>query len=175
MDESASRIDLVNTPFRRAVERLFRCGVIGRALAAAYIRSIDPGAAGIQQIASLLHLRKVEQQTREFRLWWRQQFETKVCTLAEVRVRDYIDQVVRFHRAAGCRLPPLPHDVFWSRLVEDLENDSVLLAHAAELQKLPVGDAALELRLRSLDRAVEIHMAVLADEVLTEATVGGRG
>jgi hypothetical protein len=175
MDESASRIDLVNTPFRRAVERLFRCGVIGRHLAVAYIRSIDPGAAGIQQIARLLHLGKMEQQAREFRLWWRQQFETKVYALAEARVREYIDQVVRFHRAAGCRLPPLPHDIFWSRLVEDLANDSVFLAQAAELQKLPVGDTALDQRLRSLDRAVEIHMAVLVDEVLTEATVGGKG
>ena len=172
MDESASRMDLVNTPFRRAVERLFRCGVIGRALAAAYIRSIDPGAAGTQQIARLLHLGKMEQQAREFRLWWRQQFETKVCTLAEVRVRDYIGQVVRFHRAAGRRLPPLPHDIFRSWLIEDLANDSVFLAQAAELQKLPVGDAALELRLRSLDRAVEIHMAVLVDEVLTGSNRG---
>lgn len=161
--------------FWRAIERVFKCGAIGRALAAAYIRSIDPGAAGIQKIASLLHLQNMEQQAREFRLWWRQQFETKVSTLGEARVRNYIDQVERFHRAAGCRLPPLPHDIFWSRLIEGLTNDSVFLAHAAELRKLPVGGAALELRLRSLDRAVEIHMAVLVDEVLTEATVGGRG
>ncbi len=175
MDEPGSETSACSELLWRTIERVFRCGAIGRVLAAAYVRSGDLGAAVVQRIARLLRLRKVECRAREFRLRWRKGFETEIGELAVKRVSEYANKVVRSWQDAGYPLPADPHETLCNRLMQGLVGDSVFLAQIDEICKLPVSGAAVVQKLLALDRAIEIHAPVAAEELFAETSMGSQG
>jgi hypothetical protein len=150
----------------RAIQSSVVLGPIARLLAAGYLRSIEPTAIFTQHVFSALGLRRAERLAWEVRLGWRQWFEDKVCTLARDRILEGIDVVLGFYADMGYLLLPNPKEELYSRLTGALCEDPVLLAEMADLQKLPIGQLALQRRLLALDAGVERHMADLAHEMV---------
>jgi hypothetical protein len=139
--------------------RIFTFGLIGRAIAAIYLASIDPVASTVRRIATIVGLAETANRALDFRIQWRERFEAKICAVAEVRLRENVGGLLRLYEDTGYSLPPKAFLV--ERITEDLGKDAIFLAEMAELQRLPVSGSALRRRLLALDRAVAAHMAVL--------------
>jgi hypothetical protein len=161
----------------RSVERLLSAiqssivlGAIARLLAAGYLRSIDSMAMFAQRALNLVGLRRYACQVWEFRRDWRQWFEAKICAIARQRILASVDIALGFYADMGYLLPPRSKEMLCARLMGSLSEDSVLAAEIAELQKLPIGLASFQRRILALDASVELHMAVLAHDI-----VGGDG
>jgi hypothetical protein len=157
--ESRSRL-------QEATHRVFTFGAIGRFLGFCYLRSVDPIALVIQKLAGMVGLRSIEHQAWEFRVYWRQLFEEKVCALAHDRTLAAVDVILSFYADMGYVLPSYPQDVLYSRLIMALGEDGQLIAEMDELQKLPIGADALRQRLLALDAGVERHMSALAHNAI---------
>jgi hypothetical protein len=151
---------------QKVMEYVFAFGVIGRLLAAGYIRALDPTALFVQRASGLFDLRQAEHLAFEFRVGWRQAFEDKICALAHTRILASIDSVMGFYADMGHVIPSHSKNLLCSRLVHALSEDSLFTAEMAELQKLPVGSLAIRRRMLALDASVEVHMSALAHELV---------
>jgi hypothetical protein len=150
----------------RAIQCNFALSTFSRLLAAGYLRSVDPIALCAQRAFRLFRLRHAEYQAWEFRIYWRQRFEDKLCAMARGRTLASIDVVLTFYTDLGYLLPPRSKDVLYSRLMNALEEDTALGAEMATLQKMPIGVTALRRRILALDAGVERHMAALAHDMV---------
>jgi hypothetical protein len=149
-----------------AIQSNIVLNAIARLLAAGYLRSIDATALFAQGALNLVGRHRSACQMWEFRRDWRQWFEDKICAIARLRILANVDVVLGFYADMGYLLPPHSKEVLCSRLVGSLSEDSVLAAEIAELQKLPIGPASFERRILALDASVELHMAVLAHDIV---------
>jgi hypothetical protein len=150
-----ARIPLLEQLF----ERTFKFGSIGRAIAAAYIRAVDPTVWIVQRIATMVGLAQAANRARDFRVRWREWFETKISVMADARLRENVGTLLRLYEDAGYSMPAAASLV--ERVIGNFGNDAVFLAEMAELQRLPVSGSALRRRLLAIDRALAAHMAVL--------------
>ena len=168
LDTSAGGAGKIRSSDRlqQAIECIFAFGIIGRLLAAGYLRAVDPTALFVQRASRLLGLRQAEYLAYEFRVGWRQAFEDKICDLAHTRILASIDSVMGFYADMGYVLPSHSKNLLHSRLVRALSEDSLFTAEMAELQKLPVGALAIRRRMLAVDAGVEIHMSALAHELV---------
>jgi hypothetical protein len=148
--------------FTRPLERFFQSGAIGRVAAAAFLRSADPSAHALQKGARVLRLRRLEHKAAGFRLEWRSWFEAKICAMANERLRNDVDRLRDLYEQSGTRLPAV--DTLAAQVIQSLECDEFFRAEMEELQRLPISASALRRRLRTLDRAIAGHIAVLAQE-----------
>jgi hypothetical protein len=149
-----------------AIESIFAAGTIGRVVAAGYLRSVDPVVLFAQSLAGMFGFRQAAYFAWEIRVRWRQLFEDKICAIMHTRILGSIDVVLDFYGDMGYLLPPRPKDVLYSRLVDALGEDGLLAAELAELQKLPIGRAAVQRRILALDAGVELHLAALMHEMV---------
>jgi hypothetical protein len=150
----------------RAIQSNFVLSAIARLLAAGYLRSVDSTALFAQGALNLVGLHRSACQIWKFRRDWRQWFEDKICAIARLRILASVDVVLGFYADIGYLLPPHSKEVLCSRLMGSLSEDSVLAAEIAELQKLPIGPASFQRRILALDASVELHMAVLAHDIV---------
>lgn len=141
-------------------------GAIGRTTVAGFLRSVDPTANFAQKVATKLGLGQVELFVWQVRVEWRRWFEAKICAMGEARIRETIDVTLQFYADAGYGLPPQARDTLFAQLVHALADDALAVARMTELQLLPVGRAALELRLQAIDELVQLHLAPLAHEMV---------
>jgi hypothetical protein len=152
---------------KMVAHRVFTFGSIGRFLAVGYVRSIDPIALVIQKLAGSVGLSKIEHRLLEFRVYWRQSFEDKVCALAHERTLATVNVVISFYADMGYVLPSGLQDLLYSRLIMALGEDAQLIAQMDELQRLPIGANALRRRLLALDAGVERHMPAVEHDMIT--------
>jgi hypothetical protein len=151
---------------RMVANRVFTFGAIGRFLAVAYARSVDPVALVIQRLAGFVGLSKIEHRALEFRVYWRQSFEDKVCALASARTLATVNVVLSFYADMGYVLPSCAQELLYSRLILALREDAQLVAQMDGLQRLPIGANALRRRLLALDAGVERHMPAVEHDMI---------
>lgn len=168
LDGDAGAVDSVQfgDRLKAVAHRVFTFGEFGRLLAACYLRSVDPIALAIQRLAGIFGLRTIQREAWEFRVYWRQCFEDKVCALAHDRTLAGVNVVLGFYADMGYVLPSCAQEMLYSRLIGALREDARFIAQLDELQRLPIGAKALQRRLLALDAGVERHMPALAHNVV---------
>jgi hypothetical protein len=157
------------SPMTRLIERAFRSNAVGRALAAAYLQSVDPVASTVQRVAGSIGLPRLANRARDFRLWWREWFEAKICTMAEARLREDVGALLRLYQGAEYLLPREASLV--EQVLRNLGNDAVFMAEMTELQSLLCSSSALRRRLQALDRGAATHVAVILQTALAESGI----